>query len=288
MERLIRIILAEADDPRVAEAFKILRVDSSIEPVLLGRSHTTFDGLGADIKTRLVDFLREKLDTATDAQALLRNDTKYLAAALVAIGEAQGYVAGNLCPTAETIRPALKLIGTHGYASSYFIIKYQGRTLLFADCAFNIEPTAEQLSRIALDTAASARSFGVEPRIAFLSFSTKGSAKHASVDKMRTAYELAKRELPDTPMDGELQFDAAFIPEIGVRKGSSLGSANVFIFPDLNSGNIAYKIAERMAGAQAIGPIMQGFKKPVNDLSRGCSVQDIVDVVAITAMQARL
>jgi phosphate acetyltransferase len=200
-------------------------------------------------------------------------------------------VAGNISSTEDSLRPALKIIGSaENYASSYFLKIFKDKTLFFADCGFNREPSAEELAKIAVDTAKSVKEYGLEPRVAFLSFSTKESAKHPRVDKVRAAIALAQAAAPDIAIsEDELQFDAAVDPEVALRKapGSRVaGNANVLIFPDLDSGNIGYKIAHRMAGARPIGPIMQGLNAPANDLSRGCSVQEIIDVVAVTAMQA--
>jgi len=224
------------------------------------------------------------------AHDILASDTKYLAAAFVKAGKADGFVGGNRSETAETIRPAVKIIGTpNGYASSFFIMLHGNRPLFFADCGFNIDPDPTQLARIAIDTAENARALGIEPKIAFLSFSTGARLEHPHISKMREAIANTKRLAPDLMVGRhELQFDAAFVPEVGAKKAPDsdlAGNANIFIFPDLNSGNIAYKIAQRMGNARAIGPIFQGLNAPVNDLSRGCSVQDIVDVVAVTAMQ---
>ncbi len=289
------IILAEGDDPRVIEAARIAERDHAAEKVVV-LTRDTFDAYPEKLAASLVQVVLDARGvkdglTPDSARELLRTDTKYLAAALVQAGMADGYVAGSVCETRETIYPALRIIGaSEGYASSFFLMIHGGRALFFADCGFNIDPTAEQLARIAIDTARNAEALGVEPIIAFLSFSTKGSAAHESVDKMVEAARIAKERAPHLVIDSELQFDAAFVPDIGARKapGSpAAGAANVFIFPDLNSGNIAYKIAERMGGARAIGPLMQGLRKPVNDLSRGCSVRDIVDAVAFTSMQSR-
>ncbi len=289
------VILPEGEDPRVIEAARIAERDGVAARVLV-LEQGSFDSLSSEQADMLVRVFREaradKEDLPEDeVRTLLKNDTKYLAATMVQAGMADGYVAGSLCTTRETISPALKIIGTReGYASSFFLMIHGGRPLFFADCGFNVDPSPAQLAQIAMDTARNAKALGVLPVIAFLSFSTKGSAEHASVEKMREAGRIARAMAPELAIDSELQFDAAFVPEIGARKapGSSVaGSANVFIFPDLNSGNIAYKIAERMGGARAIGPLMQGLKKPVNDLSRGCTVQDIVDAIAFTSVQSR-
>ena len=161
----------------------------------------------------------------------------------------------------------------------------QEELLVFADCAITIEPTAEELATIAIQTADSAKALGIEPRVAMLSFSTYGSAKHALVDKVRTAREIVNAKRPDIVCAGEIQFDAAFLPDVAKSKAPTSpiqGDANVFVFPDLQAGNIAYKLTERLGGFQAIGPILQGLQKPVNDLSRGCSVEDVVNVTLLT------
>jgi phosphate acetyltransferase len=174
-------------------------------------------------------------------------------------------------------------------ASSIFVMAWEDRVYFYADCSMNIAPDAEALAEIGRASAQSTRAFGYEPRVAFLSFSTRDSAEDASIDKVKEAVALVRKAEPGLLVDGELQFDAAIVPDVAKKKcpGSPLeGRANVFIFPDLNSGNIAYKITERLGGARAIGPIFQGLNKPVNDVSRGCSVQDFADVAALTALQA--
>jgi phosphate acetyltransferase len=174
-------------------------------------------------------------------------------------------------------------------ASSVFVMAWESKVYFYADCSMNIAPDAETLAEIGRATAQSARAFGYEPRVAFLSFSTRDSAKDASIDRVKEAVALARKAEPDLLVDGEMQFDAAVLPEVAKKKAPDSplqGKANVFIFPDLNSGNIAYKITERLGGARAIGPIFQGLNKPVNDVSRGCSVQDFADVAALTALQA--
>ncbi|MBR9692508.1 phosphate acetyltransferase [Candidatus Woesearchaeota archaeon] len=300
------IILAEAEDTRVLEAAKIIERKDLADLILLGdpkKINSMLKRKNIKLKAKILDYdsyprsehlakelvlLRQRKGmTLPMARKLLKTNTKYLAAMMVKKGVADGYVGGNLCASAETMRPALQLIGTkRGFASSFFIMIYKKQPLVFADCAMNMEPTAEELAEIGVQSAKSAQKFGIKPKVAFLSFSTHGSAKHPSVERVRKATQLAKKRLRGIPVDGEIQFDAAWVPDVAKRKvpDSPLkGRATVFIFPNLDSGNIAYKIGQRMAGEEAIGPLIQGLKKPVNDLSRGCSVNDIVDVVAITA-----
>ncbi|HSD28960.1 MAG TPA: phosphate acetyltransferase [Vicinamibacteria bacterium] len=216
----------------------------------------------------------------------------YFAALAVRAGEAAGFVSGLNSET-KPFLPAFEVIKmAPGFkrASSVFVMAWPDKVSFYADCSMNIAPDAETLAEIGRATARSARAFGHEPRVAFLSFSTRDSAKDASIDKVKEAVALVRKAEPGLLVDGEMQFDAAIVPEVARKKcpGSPLdGRANVFIFPDLNSGNIAYKITERLGGARAIGPIFQGLNKPANDVSRGCSVQDFADVAVITALQAR-
>lgn len=246
----------------------------------------------------------EYADVAAAKAAILKDHTMYGALILKA-GDADGFVSGACHSTANTLRPGLQVIktapGIKTVSSSFIMVAPEGGNpyipegiALFADCAINIEPSAEELADIAVATADTAKKIGgIEPRIAMLSFSTKGSGNDdkftKSVPKVIEATKLAKEKAPDIALDGEFQFDAAVAPEVGQLKapGSKVaGHANVFVFPNINAGNIGYKICQRMGGWMAIGPICQGFAKPLNDLSRGCNVDDIVATVAVTALQA--
>ncbi|WP_066648258.1 phosphate acetyltransferase [Christensenella timonensis] len=227
-------------------------------------------------------------------------DTLYYAVMMIKNNDADGMVSGAVHSTGDTLRPALQVIKTKpgvSIVSSSFIMEHPDSkwgddgVMVFADCAINIDPNAEELAAIAIASADTAKTLaGIEPRVAMLSFSTKNSAKHPHVDKVVEATKIAKELAPDLNIDGELQADAALIEAVGQLKspGSKVaGHANVLIFPDIQAGNIGYKLVQRLGGAEAIGPVSQGLARPVNDLSRGCSVEDIVSVVAITAVQAQ-
>ena len=230
------------------------------------------------------------LDRATDAI----DDPLVFAAMLVRTGHADGTLGGAINPTADVVRHAIQLIGVAKgtkTVSSFFLMDLQDaqKTVIFGDCALVVEPDAEELASIATASADNFANFvGEDPKVAMLSFSTMGSAHHPNVTKVREATEIAKTARPDLAIEGELQFDAAFVPSVVALKapGSDVaGQANVFIFPNLDAGNIGYKIAQRIGGAQAVGPILQGLAKPVNDLSRGCTADDAYHQIAVTVVQ---
>jgi phosphate acetyltransferase len=302
----VRVAFPESNEPRTLKAVRYLADNGLCKPVLVGSWNVSLAaakqlGISLDgiehvevtpdkFSQQLADLRREKELTLEEARELLK-DSMYFATMLLHTGAVDGVVSGAVHPTAHTLKPALQIIKTRPnvrLASSFFIMETGRGLYFFADCALNIELTAEELASVGIATAQTARKFGISPRVAFLSFSTKGSGKHERAEKVARAALLAQQALPDVPIDGELQVDAAIDPDVAKIKAPNsnvAGRANVFIFPNLESGNIGYKLVQRFSGAKAIGPIVQGLHKPVNDLSRGCTWEEIVDVACITAMQ---
>ena len=311
------IVLSEGCDPRVAEAAVLASESNLAKIICVGEEAAVHAALNSfrpvnNIKVedpstslRMDGYVENYLNkrvikgiTPDEAYADLLKPN-FFAAAMVAAGDADGTIGGAVYSTPDIIRAALKVIGTADgtkLLSSFFFILFEGRIDLpsqvnvFSDCGLVIDPNAQELAEIAIASAESMKSLtGIDPKIAMLSFSTWGSAEHPSVTKVVEATALTRKLRPDLSVDGELQFDAAIIPSVGATKapGSQVaGRANVFVFPNLDAGNISYKIAQRFGGAKAIGPVLQGLAKPANDLSRGCTSDDIVDMIYVTVAQA--
>ena len=299
-ESVKRIVLPEGDEPRTVAAAKNIKDEGIAEPLLLTPETIAADAPRRERYAAALYELRKAKGLTEEAAAKLVSDPMYYGMMMVKMGDADGLVSGAVHSTGDMLRPALQIIKTAPgmkLVSSSFLMECPDRSLgedgllVYADCVVNPCPTAEELAHIAIASAETARNLcGIaEPRVALLSFSTKGSASHALVDKVREATEIAHSLAPDLALDGEMQFDAAILPEVGASKakGSPVaGRANVFIFPDLQAGNIGYKITQRIGKASCFA-VLQGLAKPCNDLSRGCSVDDIVSTVAATAVQAR-
>ncbi|UUY79669.2 phosphate acetyltransferase [Staphylococcus saprophyticus] len=311
----VKIVLPEGQDERVLEAATQLQGTDYVSPILLGNESNIkalasdkgleisdleiIDPETSELKQELVTaFVERRKGKATEEQAQeMLKDVNYFGTMLVYTGKAEGLVSGAAHSTGDTVRPALQIIKTKPGVSKtsgiFFMIK-DDKQYIFGDCAINPTLEAQDLAEIAVESAKSAKSFGMSPRVAMLSFSTKGSAKSDDVEKVATAVNLAQEKieadhLEDVVVDGEFQFDAAIVPEVAKKKAPDAkiqGDANVFVFPSLEAGNIGYKIAQRLGGFDAVDPVLQGLNSPVNDLSRGCSKEDVYNLSIITAAQS--
>ncbi|CAM4124645.1 phosphate acetyltransferase [Geobacillus stearothermophilus] len=305
-----KIVFPEGTDDRILTAASRLATEQVLQPIVLGdeqairvkaaalglplegveivnpRRYGGFD----ELVSAFVERRKGKVTEETARELLF--DENYFGTMLVYMGAADGLVSGAAHSTADTVRPALQIIKTKpgvDKTSGVFIMVRGDEKYVFADCAINIAPNSHDLAEIAVESARTAKMFGLKPRVALLSFSTKGSASSPETEKVVEAVRLAKEMAPDLILDGEFQFDAAFVPEVAKKKAPDSviqGDANVFIFPSLEAGNIGYKIAQRLGGFEAVGPILQGLNKPVNDLSRGCSAEDAYKLALITAAQS--
>lgn len=317
-KELKTIVLPESEDERVLQATQKVLEEKTANVVLIGNEEQIkadaascgasiegatiidpkkFDGIERYVD-ELVELRKSKNLSKEEATEIMTTEPRFFGCMMVRLGEADGLVAGSNSPTADVLRAAIQVIktapGINTVSSAFIMETADGKfgdngLILFADCAVIPEPNAEQLADIASATAATAKSVvGLDPRVAMLSFSTKGSANHPLVDKVQYAVDLLTERNVDFEFDGELQADAGIVEAVGAKKAPDskvAGKANVLVFPDLQSGNIGYKLVQRFAGAAAHGPVVQGLAKPVNDLSRGCSVDDIANLVAITATQ---
>jgi len=316
---VMKIVLPEGDEERTLKAAEIIHSEKIAELILIGSKdviEANAKAFGVNLEGIRIEDPATSEKTKTYAEALyeLRKnkgvtleaaekivlDPMYFGTMMVKLDDAQGMVSGAVHTTGDLLRPGLQIIKTKPgikVVSSFFVMLLKDKTygaegqMLFADCAVNPNPNEDELAEIAIATADSAKNLlQIEPKVAMLSFSTMGSAKSELVDKVVNATRTAKALRPDLAIDGELQLDAAIVESVGKKKAPNstvAGKANVLVFPDLQAGNIGYKLVQRLAGAEAIGPVCQGFAKPINDLSRGCNVEDIVNVVAITAVQAQ-
>ncbi|WP_249869362.1 phosphate acetyltransferase [Oceanobacillus saliphilus] len=305
-----KIVFPEGLDERILTAASQLASAGVLTPILIGNkdsiskkaeeisvdvsSCTILDPSDyAETEEMVQAFVERRKGKATeeDARKILL-DENYFGTMLVYMNKADGLVSGAAHSTADTVRPALQIIKTKEgikKTSGVFIMVRNDEKYVFADCAINIAPDSQDLAEIAVESAVTARLFGVDPRVAMLSFSTKGSAKSEETERVVEALNIAKEKDSDLVIDGEFQFDAAFVPSVAEKKAPDSeikGDANVFIFPSLEAGNIGYKIAQRLGGFEAVGPVLQGLNKPVNDLSRGCSSEDVYNLAIITAAQA--
>ena len=308
----IRIVFTEGWDPRVQRAVIDLQANDVVHPILLGSPEQiqkcseengldvsnieqinplNYDGI-EEMAVKMVELRRGKMDLEQCRKAL--QSSNYFGTMLVQMGIADGLLGGATYSTADTIRPALQLVKTapgQPLVSSCFLLVKGSEQYIMGDCSININPTPDELVEITVQTAHTARQFGIEPKVALLSYSSMGSAKGECVAKMAEAATRLKRMPIDFEVDGEMQFDCAVAPEVAALKAPNskvAGHANTFIFPNLSSGNIGYKIAARLGGWQAIGPVLQGLNAPINDLSRGCTSQEIYKMAIVTAAQKAL
>ncbi|MEI5908261.1 phosphate acetyltransferase [Bacillus spongiae] len=306
----LKIVFPEGLDERILAAAGRLAADSLVTPILVGNKQEV-EAKAAELSVKLegcevydpadydkVDELvaafverRKGKVSEEDARKILL-DENYFGTMLVYTKLAHGLVSGAAHSTADTVRPALQIIKTKEgvrKTSGVFIMVRDEEKYVFADCAINISPDSQDLAEIAIESARTAKMFTIDPRVAMLSFSTKGSAKSPETDKVIEAVHIAKEREPELALDGEFQFDAAFVPSVAKKKAPNSplqGDANVFVFPSLEAGNIGYKIAQRLGNFEAVGPILQGLNAPVNDLSRGCNEEDVYKLALITAAQA--
>ncbi|MGX7068513.1 phosphate acetyltransferase [Gemella bergeri] len=306
----VRIVLPEAYDERILEAAVKLSSTSYVQPVLIGKreeveklaqslflnvsgiefiDHENYE----KYDEMLAKFVERRAGKVTEEKAReLLKDVNYFGTMLVYMGEVAGLVSGAIHSTGDTVRPALQIIKTKpgvSRTSGAFIMSRNASRFIFADCAINTSLDAQALAEIAVESAKTAKSFNINPKVAMLSFSTMGSAVTEETKKVAEATKLVREKAPTLPVGGELQFDAAFVPPVAKLKAPNSeiqGDATVFIFPSLEAGNIGYKIAQRLGGFEAVGPILQGLNAPVNDLSRGCSSDDVLKLSLITAIQA--
>lgn len=305
----IKVVFPEGSDARIIGAAVRLAADGLVHPIVLGNKET-ITKMGNDLgfmtdRLEIIDPTNyDKIDemvaalverrggklSTEDAQKWVQN-VNYFGTMLTHMGLADAMVSGAIHSTGDTVRPALQIIKTKpgvSRTSGAFIMTKRNETYLFSDCAININPTAQELAEIAVESARTAELFDIEPIVSMMSFSTKGSAKSPEVDKVIEATRIAQELAPQYKIDGELQFDASFVPEVAALKAPNsevAGKARVFVFPEIQSGNIGYKIAQRLGGFEAIGPILQGLNKPISDLSRGCVEEDVYKLAIITAAQ---
>ncbi|WP_042351125.1 phosphate acetyltransferase [Bacillus massiliigorillae] len=306
----VKIVFPEGADERILTAASRLAAENILTPILVGNvanieskakelgasldSVEIYDPANYEAMDELVASFVERRKgkvTVEDAQKILL-DANYFGTMLVHVNKANGLVSGAVHSTADTVRPALQIIKTKPgirKTSGVFIMVRGEEKLVMADCAINIAPDSQDLAEIAVESAKTASMFSIDPKVAMLSFSTKGSAKSPETDKVSEAVRIAKELDPALVVDGEFQFDAAFVPSVAAQKAPDSvikGDANVFVFPSLEAGNIGYKIAQRLGNFEAVGPILQGLNRPVNDLSRGCNAEDVYKLALITAGQS--